>query len=570
MTSKKQKLVEKSIRGIIRETYTGRHFQNHELKEVVKSIIVSIEKDIPEEFEAVQFMVRYIHQSNDKYYFNLRKLQHNSENKQQFIELLTENKPLSSSPEPKEILDTEDISTEELEKLLEKEISNQTKKKVKLGPYRYPIIPFERVQHTGPEYGPFGTQWIYDTEQTDDILDDVLEKRSLQFDALRSIILPEQRSEAWFKMRKGKITASSAATALNKNPYEPQYTFILKKCTEVPFTGQKNCYHGKKYEEIATMMYEERMNVHVEEFGLIGSPIYDFIGASPDGICSRFKHDQIHLSKYVGRMLEIKCPATRAIKKKGNIKGDICPEYYWIQVQLQLECCDLEECDFLQCKIVEYANKYEFLKDTDPNEPFRSISTGFEKGCVIQLMPKNKLAKAHSSRKEYWDTVYDCAEFMYPDRLDLSPVDYDKWISDSLNEINTNPKYYHLVFDCVKYWKMDHSFNVTVPRDRQWFAEALPKLKKMWDYVEFFRAHDDKLKIWLEYIDAMKGKKGKDKLIMNAAEMICNVTDPDYDMNLAHIISFRKEKPIKIEYQEKNKTNKTDYEEYDFTQECYF
>ena len=43
-----------------------------------------------------------------------------------------------------------------------------------------------------------------------------------------------------------------------------------------------------------------------------------------------------------------------SINKKnifGEIDGEICPHYYWVQVQVQLECCDLEEFDFWQCSI---------------------------------------------------------------------------------------------------------------------------------------------------------------------------------------------------------------------------
>ena len=50
------------------------------------------------------------------------------------------------------------------------------------------------------------------------------------------------------------------------------------------------------------------MNVYIEEFGLIAHPVYDFLAASPDGICSPYKYNKKHISKYVGRMLEIKCP----------------------------------------------------------------------------------------------------------------------------------------------------------------------------------------------------------------------------------------------------------------------
>ena len=69
--------------------------------------------------------------------------------------------------------------------------------------------------------------------------------------------------------------------------------------------------------------------------GLIIHNQYKHIGASPDGISD------------LGIMLEIKCPFKR------KIDGAI-PEQYWMQIQGQLEVCDLEECDYLECKLWEY------------------------------------------------------------------------------------------------------------------------------------------------------------------------------------------------------------------------
>ena len=43
-----------------------------------------------------------------------------------------------------------------------------------------------------------------------------------------------------------------------------------------------------------------------------------------------------------GRMLEIKCPYSRVI-------NGIVPDNYEVQMQIQLEVCDLEICDF--CKL---------------------------------------------------------------------------------------------------------------------------------------------------------------------------------------------------------------------------
>jgi putative phage-type endonuclease len=354
---------------------------------------------------------------------------------------------------------------------------------------------------------PIGTQWVHDI-QKDDKITEIESNRSIQYDILRDIVLPEQRSIDWFKMRDSKITASDAGTTLGLNKYEPKYNVILKKTTIVPFEPNKNCYHGKKYEEIATKIYEYRMNVKVDEFGLIGHPEHTFIGASPDGICGKYKHNQTHLSSFVGRMLEIKCPVTRKIKLTGDIL-DICPIYYWCQVQLQLQCCGLDLCDFWQCRILEYPNKQDFINDTDNNEPFKSISTKLEKGCVIQLLPKNKINDVINNK--YEEIVYDHATFLYPPKIDMTPYELDLWIAETMELLSSDNKYIDMYFDKIFYWKLDVYKNITIEKDDEWFAEKLPELKQMWEYILFFRKNKKSLSKLLEHIQLLKSNKLTDK-----------------------------------------------------------
>jgi putative phage-type endonuclease len=358
--------------------------------------------------------------------------------------------------------------------------------------------------------GPYGTQWRHE-EQVDDILTVTEKARMKKFAILRAIKLPEQRSKEWFAMRDGKITASDGGCVVGMNHYEPTFNFVLKKI--VPkFQNNMHCYHGKKYEQIATMIYEFRMNVQVEEFGLLGHPVYNFLGASPDGICSPYKRDKTHLSKYVGRMLEIKCPVTRRINKSGEIKGHICPIYYWVQVQLQLECCDLDECDFWQCSIFEYPSRKEFLDDTDLIVPYKSKKSGYEKGCLIQLLPKSKAPLIANDPKLYLEIVWADASFIYPETVEMTPIECDNWILNTIESVEKDPKYKDVYVDRVVYWRLTESKNVLIERDRNWFSEYLPKLAKVWSYVEFFRASPENAnlyKVFSSYVE--KITKGVDR-----------------------------------------------------------
>lgn len=387
----------------------------------------------------------------------------------------------------------------------------------------------EIIKNTNP---PYGSQWIHDEQIDDEITPEIANKTKI-LEKLQNIILPKQRSKEWFEMRENKITASDGGTVLGQSPYDAQYKFILKKTTDVPFLSNRFCYHGKKMEEIATMIYAYRMNISIDEFGLLGHDKYSFLGASPDGICNKYKADEKTLSKYVGRMLEIKCPLSRQILTEGEIKGGICPIYYWIQVQLQLECCDLDECDFWQCNIREYSSKQEFENDTKINEPYKSIKYGFEKGCLVQIIPKDKMNLVNSG--QYFQVIHEFADFIHPPKIEMTPLDCENWSKQVIENLEkTHPEY---VLDKILYWRLENSHNVTINRDKVWFEQSLPEFEKMWNYVLFLRSNNDKMEIFLSYINSLS-RKSNEK-IMKVLEKL--YTKPDFDDKLKKIIKENEE-----------------------------
>ncbi len=328
-------------------------------------------------------------------------------------------------------------------------------------------------------------------------------------DYIANLPQPEQRTKEWFDMRTNMITASCAAQAIDENPYANQssdYLILDKLGMGDDFKDNKFVHHGKKYEEIATKIYENIYDVRVEEYGLIPhlpEPRISFIGASPDGIASHYKLDNT-FSNMIGRMLEIKCPFSRTIKTKGDIDGEICPHYYWCQVQQQLECCDLEYCDFWQCNLKEYKKRDEWLKDCTPTKSTEEqdkpihIPKNCQKGCIIQLLPKNKI-------NEF--CLFD-AKYIYPPTIDMDLYQYDKWIIDTISQFYQ--KYYPImkdyVFDRVLYWKLENSHNVVISRDRNWFTRVKPLYEKLWDKVLFLR---DRPKEALKFKEDLINKKKK-------------------------------------------------------------
>jgi putative phage-type endonuclease len=330
------------------------------------------------------------------------------------------------------------------------------------------------------------------------------------FQKLKALPQPEQRTKEWFEYRHNRITASDTAAAIDENPYEPVESFILKKCDpDHQFLDNANVYHGKKFELIATKIYEHIYNVQVFEFGALPSETHAFLGASPDGICSAKTLDN-KFSDRLGTMLEIKCvaPNGRTIETSGRIPGHICPYYYYLQVQQQLECCELQTCDFWQCKLIEYKTREEYLIDQCKNTQHTiginaqkiKIDDRIKKGVLLQFFPK-KWEPQFAEDNIEWKS-----KFIYPPRLDMTSQQYDDWIVKTMSELNQKyPEYVKdYTFNKVIYWKLEQSHNQPIERDKKLFASILPILKQTWEKVKYYREHLDELPKLKEIVEKRK------------------------------------------------------------------
>ena len=187
-------------------------------------------------------------------------------------------------------------------------------------------------------------------------------------------------------------------------------------------------------------------------------------------------------------------------------------------------------------------------------QPFRSKSLGQEKGCVIQVLPKNKYEDIKAGK--YWDVVYDSAKYLYPPKIEMSPIECDIWIAETMGNFNKimmenklDPNDYF--FDCVKYWKLIKSKCVLIKRERDWFAEHLPHIQKMWNLVEYFRENKDKSDLFFSWIEALPLKNNKK--IIEVAEFMKN--EPNENDSVG-IKSYTKRIVEIKEELEKNKNRK--------------
>jgi putative phage-type endonuclease len=276
-----------------------------------------------------------------------------------------------------------------------------------------------------------------------------------QINELKKIKQPEQRTPEWHTFRNNRLTASDLGTALKKNKYSTRQKLVAKKCGyEEPFVTGEAIRHGVKYEDVAIDIYARRNNVVVHEYGCIPHPTLPYFGASPDGICDYSSNNK----NYIGRMLEIKCPKSRPIT-------GIIPEHYELQVQGQLEVCELQYCDYLECSIKEYPGFIEFLDDSQ--ETITKTKNNMEKGIIIELY-----------------NIKDKKAFYFYLNNFNSQKDIEKWEDSKISTIFNDD---NIEYTGTTYWYLEKYSCVLVERDIPRFNTIKEHIKTFWDDVLKYR-----------------------------------------------------------------------------------
>jgi len=312
---------------------------------------------------------------------------------------------------------------------------------------------------------------------------------------LKLLELPEQRSPQWYAMRKEKLTASSLASAIGKCHFTTREELILSKIEDKPYESNPITEWGVKYEDIAILFYEELYNVNVIDFGLIPHPTFNAFGASPDGICDDTGNDE-----YVSRMVEIKCPPKRKFTKT-------CPPHYLMQVQGQLEVCDLDHCDFFQVKIEEYENYEEYEKDIFVNDDqiiHGRTYLNYPKGVTVSYRKKDELKLT----------------YLYPS-LNMTNEDYHEWIKEKKIEIINNGDEYVE----SKWWKITRYECTLIERDYNWWTENVEHILKFYSDMEDCKRNPEKLAELKATIAESKKRSSKKEIKVDDFALISDDED---------------------------------------------
>lgn len=152
----------------------------------------------------------------------------------------------------------------------------------------------------------------------------------------------EQRTDAWFEARIGKVTASKVADVIakTKTGYSASRDNYMAQLVCERLTGQRGesftnaaMQHGTETEPLARAAYEALKDVLVDEVGFVPHPSILMAGASPDGLVND------------DGLIEIKCPNTAT--HIDTLLSESVPTKYFTQMQFQMACTGREWCDFV-------------------------------------------------------------------------------------------------------------------------------------------------------------------------------------------------------------------------------
>ena len=305
-----------------------------------------------------------------------------------------------------------------------------------------------------------------------------------QINILRNKPQPIQRTKEWYEFRHKLITASNAYKAFENQTTQNQ--LIYEKCQplnqslyiddnseaeenddtkvikEIAMVNTNTTLHwGQKYEPLSVKIYEHLFSTTIEDFGCIQHEKYLFLGASPDGINADTE------SLRYGRMLEIKNIVNREI-------DGIPKKEYWIQMQLQMEVCDLDECDFLETKFTEYSDYRSYIDDISDEIYEDDDGTEFQNVC---LSKDNKMKGSII----YFHTKEGKPFYVYRPLDLIHPHDIQEWEEQVVEKYQSEFKYTYMK---TIYWKLEILSCVLVCRNRQWFKDNVNDLQALWTIVE--------------------------------------------------------------------------------------
>lgn len=270
--------------------------------------------------------------------------------------------------------------------------------------------------------------------QLDTELGKVWARRRRIRNVLEKFGVNDQRSEQWLAKRGNRLTASEITKAFKSSTPAARYELMMRKLVGAkPFVssgGVNALVWGTQFEPVAKSLYEKFEGVKIVDTSCVEHSKYAFLGASPDGIV--ITPDPMDFRW--GKLVEFKCPISRIFKDDSPV-----PDYYWHQMQLQMECTGIDTCDYVEFK-------------------FTALS-------------RSKWRESTNPHKGVFVCIDDTAEVVY------KPDDeaYGDWLKNTVMQKGDD---HSSVF-----WELTKWRKVPVPRDYTWIPTYIDELTDFWNQV---------------------------------------------------------------------------------------
>jgi hypothetical protein len=267
-----------------------------------------------------------------------------------------------------------------------------------------------------------------------------VDERRAHIETLVALPQTGQRTAAWYSQSKEVLTASEFSQILG-TPRALETLALQKVASTGVLKGPPRLAcatselgpmdWGVRFEPVVKQILHTMWGADIVDVGRLYHPTDAYLAASPDGLI-RAATDETK----IGRLLEIKCPIKRELTGK-------IPFEYWCQMQLQMEVTGIDECEYLEVKLVSATrDRPEYVAAT--------AGLGLQYNGTVWL-----LQDAATLELSYAYTEVERAAAG----------------EKGLVELETIP------------WHLDSFFSSVVARDRAWFASTAGKRERFWEMV---------------------------------------------------------------------------------------
>ena len=273
-----------------------------------------------------------------------------------------------------------------------------------------------------------------------------VEEKRKKINYLKTVPQIEQRTDAWYEHYSKVLTASEFSTLFGSIKARRSLVHSKAFPKKEERSNRLACQTidmnpmdwGVRFEPIIKLILEQKYQSKIYESGRITHTENGLLAASPDGIIEESPDPSV-----IGRLIEIKCPYSRVI-------GGEIPFDYWVQMQIQMEVCNLDECEYLEAEILS----------PKPNQEIVDLS-----GSPIQ------------------GTIY----LVKLDVPEGQPFHYKYLYGDLLATTCPSIPSGYILVDTIP-WGLKKWYRKVVSRDRGWYQATVIWQTAFWSDVSLARA----------------------------------------------------------------------------------